>query len=152
MTTKAFAVIAGVGSGTGSTIARRFAKEYPIALLARNPESCEGIVQEINNSGGKAIGVSADTSNEESIKSAFKTIAQAYNDAPCAAAIYNASGGFVRKPFLETKIEDLEKGWGVTVYASYTTKPQNQQRTQTNMSIFTAKEPSFSPKQLSPSS
>jgi hypothetical protein len=22
----------------------------------------------------------------------------------------------VRKPFLETRIEDLEKGWGVTVY------------------------------------
>ena len=118
MSTKAFAVIAGVGSGTGSFIARRFAKEYPIALLARNPESYEGLVQEINNSGGKAIGVSADTSDEQSLKSAFQTIAQKYDNAPCAAAIYNASGGFVRKPFLETKIEDLEKGWGVTVYAS----------------------------------
>lgn len=116
MSTKAFAVIAGVGSGTGSSIARRFAKEYPIALLARNPESYEGLVQEINNSGGKAIGVSADASDEQSLKSAFQTIAQKYDNAPCAAAIYNASGGFVRKPFLETKIEDLEKGWGVTVY------------------------------------
>lgn len=123
MTTKAFAVIAGVGSGTGSSIARRFAKEYPIALLARNPESYEGIVQEINNSGGKAIGVSADTSDEQSLKSAFKAIAKAYDDAPCAAAIYNASGGFVRKPFLETKIEDLEKGWGVTVYEIHTKSP-----------------------------
>lgn len=116
MSTGAFAVIAGVGAGTGSTLARRFAKEYPVALLARNPESYEGLVQEINNSGGKAIGVSADTSNEESVKAAFKAISQAYDDAPCAAAIYNASGGFVRKPFLETKIEDLEKGWAVTVY------------------------------------
>jgi NAD(P)-dependent dehydrogenase (short-subunit alcohol dehydrogenase family) len=116
MTTKAFAVIAGVGSGTGSSIARRFAKEYPVALLARKPESYEALVQEINNSGGKAIGVSADTSDEESVKSAFKTIAQKYDDAPCAAAIYNASGGFVKKPFLETRIEELEKGWGVTVY------------------------------------
>jgi len=116
MSTKAFAVIAGVGSGTGTSLARRFAKEYPIALLARNPESYEGLVQEINNSGGKAIGISTDASDEESVKSAFKTIAQKYEDAPCAAAIYNASGGFVRKPFLETQIEDLEKGWAVTVY------------------------------------
>jgi len=115
MTTKAFAVIAGVGSGTGSSLARRFAQEYPIALLARNASSYEPLVQEINNSGGKAIGVSADTSDEQSVKSAFQTIAQKFDDAPCAAAIYNASGGFVRKPFLETGIEDLEKGWGVTV-------------------------------------
>lgn len=116
MSTRAFAVIAGVGAGTGSTLARRFAKEYPVALLARNPGSYESLVQEINNSGGKAIGISTDTSNEESVKSAFKTISQTYDDAPCAAAIYNASGGFVRKPFLETQIEDLEKGWAVTVY------------------------------------
>jgi NAD(P)-dependent dehydrogenase (short-subunit alcohol dehydrogenase family) len=116
MSTKAFAVIAGVGSGTGSSLARRFAKEYPIALLARNPESYEPLVQEINNGGGKAIGISTDASDEESLKSAFKTIAEKYDNAPCAAAIYNASGGFVRKPFLETRIEDLEKGWGVTVY------------------------------------
>jgi NAD(P)-dependent dehydrogenase (short-subunit alcohol dehydrogenase family) len=116
MSTKPFAVIAGVGSGTGSFLARRSAKEYPIALLARNPESYEPLVQEINNGGGKAIGISTDASDEESLKSAFKTIAERYDNAPCAAAIYNASGGFVRKPFLETKIEDLEKGWGVTVY------------------------------------
>lgn len=124
MSNRAFAVIAGVGAGTGSTLARRFAKEYPVALLARNPESYESLVQEINNSGGKAIGISTDTSNEESVKSAFKTISQTYDDAPCAAAIYNASGGFVRKPFLETRIEDLEKGWAVTVYEITSTKGQ----------------------------
>lgn len=120
MPIKPFAVIAGVGSGTGSFVARRFAKAYPIALLARNPESYEALVKEINNDGGKAIGISTDASQEESVKSAFKTIAQAYGDAPCAAAIYNASGGFVRKPFLETSVEDLEKGWAVTVYVQIT--------------------------------
>jgi NAD(P)-dependent dehydrogenase (short-subunit alcohol dehydrogenase family) len=116
MSVKAFAVIAGVGSGTGTWLARRFANEYPVALLARNPESYEGIVKEINGDGGKAIGISTDVSNEESVKSAFKTIAQAYNNAPCAAAIYNASGGFVRRPFLDTRVEELDKGWAVTVY------------------------------------
>lgn len=73
-------------------------------------------MKEINSDGGKDIGISTDVSQEESVKSAFKTIAQAYDDAPCATAIYNASGGFVRKPFLETSVEDLEKGWAVTVY------------------------------------
>jgi NAD(P)-dependent dehydrogenase (short-subunit alcohol dehydrogenase family) len=116
MSVKAFAVIAGIGSGTGTWLARRFAKAYPVALLARNPESYEALVKEINSDGGRAIGISADVSSEASVKSAFKTIAQEYNDAPCAAAIYNASGGFVKKPFLETRVEDLGKGWTVTVY------------------------------------
>jgi NAD(P)-dependent dehydrogenase (short-subunit alcohol dehydrogenase family) len=116
MSVKAFAVIAGVGSGTGTWLARHFAREYPVALLARNSESYEGLVKEINNEGGKAIGISTDLSSEESVKSAFKTIAHAYDDAPCAAAIYNASGGFVRRPFLDTRVEDLDKGWAVTVY------------------------------------
>lgn len=120
MAAKAFAVIAGVGSGTGSSIARHFAKAYPVALLARNQASYEGLVQEINNSGGKATGISTDLSNEGSVKSAFETIAKTFKDAPCAAAIYNASGGFVRTPFLDTRAEDLDKGWAVTVYVPWT--------------------------------
>jgi NAD(P)-dependent dehydrogenase (short-subunit alcohol dehydrogenase family) len=115
MSTKAFAVIAGVGPGTGAHIARRFAQAYPVALLARNPSNYESLVQEINSSGGKAIGISTDVSNEDSVNSAFKTIAEAYDGAPCAAAIFNASGGFFRKPFLETQPDDFEKGWAVTV-------------------------------------
>lgn len=117
MSVRPFAVIAGVGSGTGAWLARRFARAYPVALLARNPGSYDSLVKEINDNGGRAVGISADVSNEESVKSAFETIAQAYDHAPCAAVIYNASGGFVRRPFLDTRLEDLEKGLDVTVYA-----------------------------------
>jgi NAD(P)-dependent dehydrogenase (short-subunit alcohol dehydrogenase family) len=113
-----FAVIAGVGSGTGASLARRFAQAYPVALLARKPESYNGIVQEINDNGGKAVGISTNLADEDSVKSAFETITKTYKDANCAVAVYNASGGFVRKPFLETKAEDLDIGWSVTVYAS----------------------------------
>jgi len=113
---RAFAVIAGVGTGLGSSLARRFAKEYPVALLSRTPSSYETLVQEINESGGKAIGISTDTSSEESIKSAFEIIAKEYNDAPCAAAIYNASGGFSRSPFLDARSTDLANALAVTVY------------------------------------
>jgi hypothetical protein len=31
------------------------------------------------------------------------------------AAIFNASGGFQRKPFLDVPIEDFARGWSVTV-------------------------------------
>jgi NAD(P)-dependent dehydrogenase (short-subunit alcohol dehydrogenase family) len=111
-----FAVIAGVGSGTGTSIARRFAQSYPVALLARNPKSYEQAVQEINDKGGKAIGVSADLSDADSVHRAFAQIAESYPKHSCAAAVYNASGPFARKPFLETTLQDYEGSWAVTMY------------------------------------
>ena len=83
--------------------------------MARNPDNYESLVQEINKSGGKAIGISADVSSEESMKSAFDKIKQEYKDAPCAAAVFNASGRFVRKPLLEMSVEDFSAGWEVSV-------------------------------------
>ena len=58
MAAKAFAVVAGVGPGTGASVARRFGKEYPVFLLARNPDNYEATVKEINSNGGKAVGIS----------------------------------------------------------------------------------------------
>lgn len=111
-----FAVIAGVGPGTGAAVARRFAQAYPVALLARSPENYESLVQEINGSGGKAIGISTDVSSEESVKSAFEKIKQEYQGASCAAAIFNASGPFSRKPLLEMSVGEFEKSWDVSWY------------------------------------
>ena len=117
MSNKAFAIVAGVGSGTGASIARLFAKSYPVALLARNPSNFEGLVEEINKSGGKAIGISTDVSSEDSVKSAMDKIREQYGgSAPCAAAIYQASGGFAKKPFLNMTLDEFDKSWNVTVY------------------------------------
>ena len=110
-----FAIVAGVGPGTGAACARHFAKAYPVVLLARNPENFESLAQEINKNGGKAIGISADVSSEESMKSAFEKIQQEHKDAPIAAAIFNASGRFVRKPLLDMSVEDFSAGWEVSV-------------------------------------
>ena len=116
MSANAFAVVAGVGSETGASVARRFAKSYPVVLLARSPGNYESLVQEINSSGGKAIGIPTDVSSEDSVKAAFERIEEEYDDALCAAALYNASGGFVRKPFLEMRVEEIDMSWNVTVY------------------------------------
>lgn len=85
--------------------------------MARTPENYEGLVTEINKSGGKAIGISADVSSEESMKAAFKKIEEEHKGATCAAAVFNASGRFVRGPLLEMKPEDFEAGWRVGWYA-----------------------------------
>ena len=66
-----YALIAGVGPGTGRAVALRFAQTYPVVLLARKPESYEGVVSEIRAAGGQAFGVTADTSDAESVKKAL---------------------------------------------------------------------------------
>jgi NAD(P)-dependent dehydrogenase (short-subunit alcohol dehydrogenase family) len=105
---KFFAVIAGVGAGTGRSVALKFAKTYPVVLLARKPESYSSIVEEINKSGGQAVGISTDTSDPKSVASAFETIKKELPDKQLAAAIFNASGGMSRKGFLDQTLDDLD--------------------------------------------
>ncbi|EYE92935.1 oxidoreductase, short chain dehydrogenase/reductase family [Aspergillus ruber CBS 135680] len=111
MTSKAFAIIAGVGPGTGASIARKFAQAYSVVLLARNPANFEPVVNEINSNGGQAVGFSADLSDSQSIRAAFDKISQQYADSPLVAAVFNPGGGFVRKPFLELTEKEFTTGY-----------------------------------------
>ena len=67
-------VIAGAGPGTGASVARKFAQTYPVVLLARSSTSYDPLVKEINAGGGKALGISADVSDEKSVIEAFDKI------------------------------------------------------------------------------
>uniref|UniRef100_A0A093V915 Putative oxidoreductase n=1 Tax=Talaromyces marneffei PM1 TaxID=1077442 RepID=A0A093V915_TALMA len=109
---KAIAVVAGVGPGTGSSIARKFAQHYPVIVLARNPANYTEVVDSINSSGGHAIGLSTDVSNPSAVSAAFNKITtELFPGSPIAAAIFNSGGGFVRKPFLELTSQEFEAGW-----------------------------------------
>lgn len=119
---KAIAIIAGVGPGTGAAVSRRFAQSYPVVLLARNPTNYQPYVEEINSAGGKAMGIATDLSSAESVSKAFREIEAEFgggegsqSKVTVAAAVYNASGRFVRKPFLELGVEEFMEGWDVSV-------------------------------------
>ena len=115
MTSKLIAIIAGVGPGTGAAVARKFSTAYPVVLLARTPSSYESLASEINAAGGHALGISTDVSSASSLAAAVSTIKSEFgNDVAAAAAIFNASGAFMRKPFLEIPVETFEKGFGVS--------------------------------------
>jgi NAD(P)-dependent dehydrogenase (short-subunit alcohol dehydrogenase family) len=107
---KAWAVVIGVGPGTGACVARKFAQHYSVALLARSKENYEPFVKEINDAGGKAIGISTDASDAKSVKSAFDQIKKESNG-KVVAAIFNVGGKFIRKPFLELSEEDFVSGY-----------------------------------------
>lgn len=85
MASKLIAIVAGVGSGTGAAVARKFGKAYPVVLLARTPESYTDLAKEINSSGGKAIGISTDVSDAKSIESALKEIKKEFGEGVGAA-------------------------------------------------------------------
>lgn len=87
MASKFYAIVAGVGAGTGRSVALRFAQSYPVVLLARNPSNYTDIVAEIKSSGGHAIGISTDTSDPASVSAAFEEIKKELPEKNLAAAI-----------------------------------------------------------------
>lgn len=105
-----FAIVAGVGLGTGRSVALKFSQAYPVVLLARHPANYESIVTEIKATGGRAIGISTDVSSPTSVSSAFEQIKKEYKDLKLAAAVFNVGGRFVRKPFLDLTLEEYEAG------------------------------------------
>ncbi|KAK3898398.1 hypothetical protein C8A05DRAFT_19012 [Staphylotrichum tortipilum] len=103
-----YALIAGVGAGTGRSVALRFAQAYPVVLLARKPESYASIVSEIRAAGGEALGVAADTSDAASVAAAFEIVKRELPGKTLAAAVFNVAGGFAIKPFLDVAVSDLD--------------------------------------------
>lgn len=89
-----------------------------MVLLARKPESYDDIVKEIEQSGGKAFGISTDAADPKSVESAFATIKKELPDSKLAAAVFNVSSGFARKPFLELTQSDLDASLDGAVYDS----------------------------------
>lgn len=84
-------------------------------LLARNPSNFEALAKNINDKGGQAIGISADVTSQDSLKQAFYQIDEKFRGARCAAAVFNAAGGFVRKPLLDVTLEEFSSGFEVNV-------------------------------------
>ncbi|KAK2590080.1 hypothetical protein QQS21_012241 [Conoideocrella luteorostrata] len=98
MDQRLFVIIAGVGAGTGASLARRFARQYPVALLARSSKFASELASQIQNDGGTAASFQVNVSDENSMKVAFDEIREQFGT-KCAAAIFNASSRPFPKPF-----------------------------------------------------
>lgn len=93
------AVIAGVGPGLGSSLARAFARQgFAIALLSRHAESSEPVARELCSSGASVLVVPTDVTDLQSVTTAV-AIAKSQLGSITVLA-YNASG-YGRGPFLE---------------------------------------------------
>jgi NAD(P)-dependent dehydrogenase (short-subunit alcohol dehydrogenase family) len=111
------AAIMGVGTGLGAAIAHRFAKEgFTVAMMARNKDKLAQIQTEIDRSGSKAVSISADVTDPESVKAAFDRVNSELN--PPEIIIYNA-GMFKIASILELTPEEFESAWKVNCFGAF---------------------------------
>jgi NAD(P)-dependent dehydrogenase (short-subunit alcohol dehydrogenase family) len=110
------AVIVGVGSGLGAALARRFAKGYAVAVVARDKEKLDGLVNEITASHGKALAVPSDMTQAGEVSDVFGRIRRELGDVD--ALLYNAG----TRPFgrlMETPPEMFEYTWRLNTFGAF---------------------------------
>lgn len=116
MTDTKVATIIGVGPGLGAALARRFAAEYAVALVARNAEKLIELAREISAAGGTSLVVPADVSKEQEIVGVFERIRRELGDTEIL--LYNAA----MRPFgtlMETKTSTFENTWRVSTFGAF---------------------------------
>src|SRR5260370_18267862 len=110
------AVVVGVGPGLGAALARRFAAENAVALLARTPELLDSVAAEIESHGGRALQVPTNVTAGAEIEAAFATIRRQPGEPE--VLLYNAA----MRPFgrlMETKPRTFENTWRATTFAPF---------------------------------
>ncbi len=110
------AAVIGVGAGLGNALARRFSRDYAVAMVARGADKLVAFAREIEAGGGRALAVPADVSKVEEIDLAFARIRAELGEVD--VLLYNAA----MRPFgtlMETKPSTFENTWRVTTFGAF---------------------------------
>ena len=111
------ALIAGVGDGLGSAVARRFAREgYDTVLVARSADRLERIAKDIEAGGGRGVAYVADIRNEQAVSKLFDDVETAVG--PISVVVFN-TGANHRASILDTEAEIFEKVWRLSCFAGF---------------------------------
>jgi len=100
----------------GTALARRFASEYAVALVARKLEQISRVADEINAAGGQALPVPANVAETTGVEATFAAIRDKMGDPQ--ALLYNAA----MRPFgrlMETKASTFENTWRVNAMGAF---------------------------------
>jgi NAD(P)-dependent dehydrogenase (short-subunit alcohol dehydrogenase family) len=114
--TRPIAAVVGVGAGLGTALARRFAREYAVALVARGKEKLDDLATELSAAGGRALAVPANVASADEITAAFARIGAELGDVD--VLLYNAA----MRPFgrvMETKPSTFENTWRVNAFGAF---------------------------------
>jgi len=110
------AVVVGVGPGTGAALARRFAREYAVALMARSADYLKALGDELRASGAKVLETPADVGNPAQVAAAFSAIRKELGEP--AILLYNAGSG-TWGTVLEITPEQFEANWRTNALGAF---------------------------------
>jgi len=113
---KPVALVTGVGSGLGASLVRRFAKEYAIAINARNADYVRALAGEVRDAGGTALEVPCDIGDRAQVEAAFRTIRERLG-AP-DVLLYNAGSG-KWGTVAEVTPDEFEQSWRVNAFGAF---------------------------------
>ena len=115
-TRKGVAVVIGVGPGLGAALARRFATDYSVAILARKAEYPKSLAAEIRRDGGNALDLACDVSDPAQISAAFREIRSKLGETDLL--IYNAGSGKFGS-ITQITAEQYESDWRVNALGAF---------------------------------
>ncbi|SFM43466.1 SDR family oxidoreductase [Marinobacter zhejiangensis] len=111
------AVVIGAGDSTGGAIARRFAREgYTVVATRRHEDALNPLVQEIEASGGSAVGFGCDARDEAAMGALFSTIENEIGE--ISVVVFNI-GANVRFSIIETTARVYRKVWEMAAFAGF---------------------------------
>ena len=110
------AFVTGAGPGLGASLVRRFAKEYAVAVNARNESFVKSLGDEIRASGGTALEVPGDIGDRDQVAGMFRSIRERLG--PPDVLLYNAGSGAFGT-VTEITPEQFEASWRVNAFGAF---------------------------------
>lgn len=111
--TQKIALVIGAGAerGLGAALARKAAEEgLSVVVAARSPNAIDDLAQSIRNSGGEAVGIPVDVTDEEAVVSLFTQVDAMNSELDFVA--YNAGNAFTHDT-LSISAEYFSSAWQV---------------------------------------
>ncbi len=113
---KPIAVVTGVGPGLGAALARRFAGEYALALLARRENYLKQLAGELQRGGATALDLASDVGDGAQLAQAFRRIRAELGDPE--VLLYNAGSGKFGT-VTEITPDQYESDWRVNAFGAF---------------------------------
>ncbi len=112
------ALVTGAGRGIGAGIARRLAAEGAnVAITYRNSAAAaEALVKEIEEAGGKAIAIQADSADAEAVEQA---VHETHTFFGRLDILVNNAGGGVPELIGETSLDNYDQTFAVNIRAAF---------------------------------